>query len=314
MGGALAGLLPAAGTCAQSRVFKPLLCLGGKTMIERTTDMLRSAGASRIVVVTGCRGEALKRHLDAPDVGFVRNGQYESTRMFDSVLLGLKELADFDRILVTPADVPLVRRTTLEKLADTRLDAAVPVYKNRRGHPVALGKNVIPAICAYNGGEGLRGALRLVGAVEIPVDDEGVAVDSDAPEDYYRLLQNFSSTGENGRHVAGLSLECSITCGESVFGDACARFMELIDLTESMRTACACLNISYTTGWRMINQAERRLGVRLLDRTAGGASGGGSLLTPEGARLLSAYQRFGSELRSFAERKFSEYFSGLTLP
>ena len=68
------------------------------------------------------------------------------------------------------------------------------------------------------------------------------------------------------------------------------------------------MHMSYSRGWRMINEIERQLGYPLLIRSQGGSNGGGSQLTPAGKQFLSAFQQMQEEIQRESQSIFSLYF------
>ena len=68
--------------------------LGSISIAQRVINNFRQAGISKIVVVTGYNADALERHLASNHVIFLRNEDYETTHMFDSVRIGLEYLKD----------------------------------------------------------------------------------------------------------------------------------------------------------------------------------------------------------------------------
>ncbi|GAF99801.1 unnamed protein product, partial [marine sediment metagenome] len=63
--------------------------------------------------------------------------------------------------------------------------------------------------------------------------------------------------------------------GEPVFGDGKARLLRCIEKTGSLTEAAEALGMSYRGLWGRLGQMERRLGVKLVTRKAGGRGGGG---------------------------------------
>lgn len=107
----------AAGIASRMGDFKPLLPMGEESVIQNVVRVLREAGVQQIVVVTGYRKEVLEEHLKNASVMFVHNERFAQTKMFDSVKLGLEALdAACEKILLTPADVPLVRKETVQEI------------------------------------------------------------------------------------------------------------------------------------------------------------------------------------------------------
>ncbi len=187
----IGAVVAAAGLSSRMGAFKPLLPFDGATVIGRCVANLRAAGAEEIVVVTGYRGDEIAEALRGSGVRCVRNPDYAGTQMFDSLRIGLRALrTDCGVVLLTPGDVPLVRPETIRALLGAPGGFACPVFEGRRGHPAALDARWLPALLAYSGEGGLRGA---VGALRIPVtetaaDDPGMLLDLDTPEDYAKVL------------------------------------------------------------------------------------------------------------------------------
>ena len=124
--------------------FKPLLDLGGKPLICRTLDSLRAGGCGKIFIVTGHRADELEAAAAAPDVHFVRNPDYASTGMLESVQKGLFELLREDPpdfVILLPGDVPLVNSDTMHALKEAARNGAAiarPSHQGKAGHPVLL--------------------------------------------------------------------------------------------------------------------------------------------------------------------------------
>jgi molybdate transport system regulatory protein len=85
--------------------------------------------------------------------------------------------------------------------------------------------------------------------------------------------------------------------GESVFGDGLAELLEEIDQTHSMLEAAKNLAMSYRYALHRITLAEKRLGDLLVNRSHGGAKGGGSSeVTALGKDLVARYRKAQAEL------------------
>lgn len=88
------------------------------------------------------------------------------------------------------------------------------------------------------------------------------------------------------------------------FGHGCALLLEGVDRERSLNRAAKSLGMAYSKAWRLVNEAEDQLGVRLLDRD--GARG--SSLTPEGERALAAYRTIQAEVDELVSRRVAELF------
>lgn len=92
-----------------------------------------------------------------------------------------------------------------------------------------------------------------------------------------------------------------------VWGSGTAQLLYGVSQTDSLRAAAKQMGMSYSKAWKIIHEAENGLDIRLLERSVGGAGGGGSQLTKQGERLLSAYVQAENELKIAAEAAFIRY-------
>ena len=303
-----AALIVAAGMSSRMGDFKPLLNIGSISIAQRVVATFQQAGVEKIVMITGYNATALEKHLAGNGVVFLRNENYRSTQMFDSVCIGLRYLRDkCDRLLFTPVDIPLFTAGTVRALLDSGAALACPAVDGETGHPTLISASLFDAILADPGDRGLRGALERCGAemLRLPVEDRGVLHDADTPEDYKALLRYHNE--QLVRPVLSLAL-----ARETVFFDSrTAMLLQLIDETRSVRTACQRMQMSYSSGWNVIRRLESQLGRTLVQRSQGGAGGGKSSLTEDGQRLLSRYEAYAAALREEAQRLYGRYFEDL---
>ena len=148
--------------------------------------------AEIIVVITGFQSEILNEHLSGKNVVCIYNEKYETTEMFDSAKIGFTYLVDkCDKILFTPADIPLFSIDTVKKIINSEGMVVKPIYKGRGGHPILLDTKIVQFILSYNGSGGLKNALLETNAeiMRIEVDDIGILLDADTQEDFKRLLE-----------------------------------------------------------------------------------------------------------------------------
>lgn len=184
-----AGLILAAGRSSRMGEFKPLLELDGVSMIRRVAGMMVRAGCDPILVVTGRQAPQLEAHLAGWPVSFVHNPDYARTQQLDSLRLGLAALEGRGRrVLICPADIPLVADRTVRQLLGTAALFARPVFGEKAGHPAAMALALTPYLLSYDGPQGLRGAMEYgrVAVADLPVEDAVVVMDNDTPEDFRR--------------------------------------------------------------------------------------------------------------------------------
>ena len=186
----LAAIIPAAGLSSRMGRFKPLLPLDGGTVLSRCIGLFKTCGVERIVVVTGKRADEVAACAMEAGAMAVHNPAFEQG-MYTSVLTGVRALGPgTDGFFMLPADIPLVRRETVERLMKDflRTHPAVlyPRFNGERGHPPVIGSEAVPAILAHNGEGGLRAVLDGFNddARDLDVADFGTVHDLDHPEDY----------------------------------------------------------------------------------------------------------------------------------
>ena len=303
-----AALIVAAGMSSRMGDFKPLLNIGSISIAQRVVATFQQAGVDKIVMITGYNATLLERHLSGNGVVFLRNEDYQTTQMFDSVCIGLRYLRDkCDRVLFTPVDIPLFTAATVRALLETDAPLACPAVDGETGHPTLIDASLFDRILADPGDQGLRGALDRCGAELrlLPVEDRGILHDADTPEDYKALLKYHNE--QLVRPVLHVSL-----AREKVFFDSrTAMLLQLIDETQSVRSACQRMQMSYSSGWNVIRTLESQLRGTLIERSQGGAGGGKSSLTEEGKLLLARYEEYVDALREQAGALFDRYFEGL---
>ncbi|MBQ9061660.1 MAG: nucleotidyltransferase family protein [Eubacterium sp.] len=188
-------VITAAGCSSRMGTFKPVLPVAGRPAIIHLTENLFAAGVSHIVVVTGFRSDLIQELLqNRPDISTVHNPDYQTTQMFDSAKIGLREIPEeYDQVLLIPVDIPFVRENTIRKVIRTDADLVFPSYQMRRGHPLKIHRKYIPHLLQYEGTNGLRGALNALPAEPsyVVVDDPFIIRDMDTPQDYQTLLQEY---------------------------------------------------------------------------------------------------------------------------
>ena len=69
------------------------------------------------------------------------------------------------------------------------------------------------------------------------------------------------------------------------------------------------MGISYSKGWKMIEQAETALDCTLVERSKGGSERGSSRLSPEGRRLMQRYRAFEERSEEAVRKVFAELFT-----
>ncbi len=104
------------GTRLKSKCPKALLPLCGKPLVLHAIDAAQAAGADPIVVVIGAGAEQMRTTLDGTGVQIAHQAERKGTG--HAVMCAQPVLADYEGdIIVTCADIPLVRPQTFVELA-----------------------------------------------------------------------------------------------------------------------------------------------------------------------------------------------------
>ena len=187
-------VIAAAGLSSRMKAFKPMLELGGSTMIRTAISSLKSAGVSEIVVITGRNAGMLEDHVLSAGVTCLFNSRYRTTDMFCSAKIGLDYIKDqCGRVFFLPGDVPLFSKESLfsmqKNMNHTGCGILLPLHDGVPGHPILIDCKAIPSLTDYKGNGGLKGAVESFSGVKetIRLDDIGITLDADFPEDYERL-------------------------------------------------------------------------------------------------------------------------------
>lgn len=283
--------------------FKPMLNVGSISVSQRLIATLRQAGVGRIVVVTGYLADELERHLAGSGVVFLRNEDYSTTQMFDSAKIGLEYIrGKCGRVFFLPVDVPLFTARTLEALLESGGELACPVCDGVRGHPILLSDRVIGRVLEDSGECGMEGALSRCGIAPTLVDVADVGILRDVEEECGELVER-----HNDQFIRPV-VQVSLSREKPFFDDRTALLLSLIDETHSVRLACKRMQISYSSGWNIINSIEEQLGCAIVERTQGGAQGSRSSLTARGRILVEAYYKFEADLRRAADRLYETHY------
>jgi CTP:molybdopterin cytidylyltransferase MocA len=204
----VAAVVLAAGLSSRMGQFKPLLDIGGQTIIERVIATCRAAGVEPLVV-TGHEAGRLEPVLERLGVCRVVNPRYHQ-EMFTSVKTGAAAIdGKVEAFFLYPGDMPFVRPGTLAQIMKARrkssADMVRPLFRERGGHPVLVSATRIPSIMSFRGEGGLRNLVRKQAwqVLDTECGDSGILTDLDTPEDYERALREHEPLPPAGRPSTG---------------------------------------------------------------------------------------------------------------
>lgn len=170
---------------------KPLLRIDGTTFVDHVARAMLDVVA-RLVVVVGAHADRVRPAVPQDSrIAIIENRNWTRGQL-SSLKVGLRALGNSDAALVHLADHPTVRPATFRATADTYLRGGAPIvvarYRGRRGHPVLFSRDVFAELDAAPDSEGARVVLNAdpKRVVYVDVDDPGVVLDLDTPQDLDR--------------------------------------------------------------------------------------------------------------------------------
>lgn len=185
-------ILLAAGKSSRMGSCKQLLPLAGNTVIGRCIGALVSGGAAEIVVVVAEEGNGVAEAVCEYPVRTVVNREFEGD-MASSVRAGRDALTAVAKgVIVSLCDYPLVSAGTISGLVTLHGDSPgsiiIPCHQGRRGHPLLFPRQILDELADDLI---LRDLVRKESNRTrcLDVDDPGVLLDMDTPEDYRRICR-----------------------------------------------------------------------------------------------------------------------------
>lgn len=284
-------------------VIAPLLPAGTVSVGQRMIASFQAAGICPVAVVTGPEEKKCRQNLAGSGVLFLENPHFETGSRMDSVRIGLRFLMEkFDRILVTPGDVPLFDPETVKALLRCEASLAVPVYSRMHGYPICLDRLAAGKLMEDRAAKTLEEAAAScpVEKREISVPDPGVVIRAEG------LEQKKEAIARHSRKLLRPAVSVCLNGEMPLYDERLSALLHLVDETHSVRLSCSLMQMSYSAAWNMLNSAEDALGFPLIERIRGGTVGG-SILTEKGRKLMQAYDGFSGKIRERAEEAFAVF-------
>ena len=99
---------------------------------------------------------------------------------------------------------------------------------------------------------------------------------------------------------------------KGILGDGKWQILKAIDETGSLTAACNKLSLTYRRTWGDLKNIEQMLGFPLLEKSRGGIEGGTSQLSPQGKKLVAAFNSFHQSVDGTINEAFETLKDKLT--
>ena len=300
----LAALIIAAGKTTRRNSFEPQKEVGSISAIQRIIMLFQRAGIDRIVVVCD-EDESKAEKLASPmNVVYLHSGG--DAEMFDNVKIGLAYLRNkCTAVMITHSDVPLFSVETLRTLIAAEGPVCIPSHNGVAGHPLLLSAEQFQAVLAYAGEGGLAGAVHSLGEKRrfIEVEDEGVLTNVNYEKNYAHLIT------KNSLRESYSDFRIHIVKEKPFYGPGAHLLLQLTEETRSLRNACRQMGISYSKGRAIISLMEQQAGYPIMETQQGGKTGGYSIVTEKGKKLMHQYAEFYAEAKPYLQKLFDKHFA-----
>ncbi|KUO53389.1 MAG: hypothetical protein APF76_09105 [Desulfitibacter sp. BRH_c19] len=174
---------------------KLLLQFKGKELIKHILEKIIKQDFFEIIVVSGWQSQELEKVLMEYPVKVIYNPKYlegQSTSLKKALdTISDKTLGAFFVL----GDQPLVKEDTIKDLMGKFLKnpncLVAPYYNGKRGNPVVIPRRLFSKLNNLQGDKGARNLfLDQDNIIKLQVEDKGVVLDIDTPEDYEKLLED----------------------------------------------------------------------------------------------------------------------------
>ncbi len=196
----VAGLILAAGASTRMGRPKQLLPVGKVSLLDCVLGEALKSDLDIIILVLGHQAreimEGLETDVHHPKLNIIENKNYKDG-ISSSIIAGLSEVeAKYDHCMVILADMPHITTNLINTLLHKYLASNFPVgaikIRNKRSHPVIIGRGFYTELHQLKGDVGARDLFRQhvdqVCLVEPEEDYDDT--DIDTPEDYVEFKKS----------------------------------------------------------------------------------------------------------------------------
>lgn len=164
-------------------------------MIEMVVQNVLDSKIENVLLVLGANGGEVKKATGHLPVKYCHNENHD-LGMLSSVICGFRSIPESsDAALVylgdQPGIPPEITNTVIETYNEELFGIVIPMYDNRRGHPLLVDMKYRKEIEKLDLEKGLRSLMHLFpqDVIEVDVDEPGILVDIDTKEDYSKAIK-----------------------------------------------------------------------------------------------------------------------------
>lgn len=183
-------LILAAGESRRMGTSKLLLPFGETTIIETVLDHVLETTVESVWVVLGSNSREIEMRIRHLPIRTVFNRRFKAG-MLSSIQAGFRALPEETRAaLIVLGDQPRIPSAVIKQIIQAYKKSGkgivLPIYEERRGHPLLIDTKYRKAIDALNPEIGLRQLIRDYpdDLLKVPTNIPAILADIDTPADY----------------------------------------------------------------------------------------------------------------------------------
>lgn len=191
-------IILAAGESKRMNSPKMLLPYGNATIIEKVIENVAASDVDNTLVVLGSSGDEILKRIGNTSVKHCFNESYKEG-MLSSVKCGFRNLPEkYEAAMVIPGDFPgigpHVMNMLISSLRRSEKKIILPLFGNRRGHPILISYDLRDEVFGLDPGKGLRELMEICPdeVLELNAGDPSVIRDIDTIEDYNNELKQIT--------------------------------------------------------------------------------------------------------------------------
>jgi len=178
---------------------KALLPYRGSTFLQHLVEVTRHPRVGITKIVLGAGAQVIRDTLHLDEASVVINDEWEKGQL-SSIQAAVRSLANAgtEGMILCPVDHPLVSANLVARLIEqfdsTGKLVALPTYKGRRGHPLIFRASLYDELLQASPTVGARQVVwaHRDEVLEVPTDEEGIALNLNDPETLRKALEGKS--------------------------------------------------------------------------------------------------------------------------